>query len=121
MIGALLALLPTLAAFSGHASCVNDRFGQGQKCQQGGIVLSIQDRLACVEPAMKRMIFTVKVDGENFGFDPACASGLRESFTTKGLIECSVEAGMCSEFTPKNKIIVKCADKGSVEFVVKCK
>jgi len=66
------------------------------------------------------MDVTVKVDDEKFEFDPSCGFSFDEDFKTKSGINCEIKAGMCSAFSPKNKIEVTCgSEKKSVP--VRCK
>lgn len=66
------------------------------------------------------MDVVVRVGSERFTFDPSCNFSFREEFKTSDGINCRIEAGMCSSFSPKNKIEVSCEGTSDKVVSVSC-
>ena len=66
------------------------------------------------------MDVVVKVDDEVFNFSPSCKFSFTKKFETKNGLECEVNAGMCSSFSPKNRIEATCKNLPVESVVVKC-
>ncbi len=67
------------------------------------------------------MDVTVQVGLEKFKFSPSCNFSFNDSFKTASGTKCRISVGMCSNFSPRNQIEVRC-DKGADRSVpVKCK
>jgi len=66
------------------------------------------------------MDVTITVDGEDFDFEPSCNSSFDDDFETKSGKKCEVEAGMCSGFSPENKLEVECDDGSDEEIEIYC-
>ncbi len=66
------------------------------------------------------MDVTVIVDSEKFIFDPSCNFSFDRSFKTKSGVACTIKAGMCSGFSPRNKIEVDCEGSLTQSVPVKC-
>lgn len=62
----------------------------------------------------------VNIDDEVFHFDPSCKFSFNEDFKTKNGLECKINAGMCTSFSPKNQIEVICLNFNTVTVSVKC-
>ena len=77
------------------------------------------DKSDCVNGWVS-MDVTVRVDGETFKFTPSCKFSFNESFKTKEGRECRIDAGMCSSFSPTNKIEVVCKPGSQDSVTVDC-
>lgn len=66
------------------------------------------------------MDVTVEVGSESFRFDPSCSFSFDDQFTTSSGVECKVEAGMCSNFSPEKRFEVSCDDGSSSGVDIKC-
>ena len=66
------------------------------------------------------MDVVVSVDDEVFRFDPSCKFSFSKTFKTKNGFECKIDAGMCSSFSPKNRIEVACPNLSVISVPVKC-
>ncbi|MCB0367518.1 MAG: hypothetical protein H6624_12585 [Bdellovibrionaceae bacterium] len=62
----------------------------------------------------------VQVGFETFDFNPSCSFSFNDSFATEDGIQCEIAAGMCSAFSPYNRIEVSCEDGSSDGVDVKC-
>jgi len=67
------------------------------------------------------MDINVSVNGERFNFDPSCNFSFDDTIKTSSGMECRVEAGMCSSFSPQKRFEVTCDDGSSEEIPIKCK
>lgn len=74
------------------------------------------DKSDCVNGWVS-MDVNVRIDDEIFKFTPSCKFSFNENFKTKDGVECKIDAGMCSAFSPRNKIEVSCAG-GFQDFVL---
>jgi hypothetical protein len=79
----------------------------------------ISDKEACANGRIS-MDIEVTVNGERFKFSPSCRFSFDKKFSTKSGTECEIEAGMCSNFSPRQKIFVKCSDGSNDSVDVKC-
>lgn len=66
------------------------------------------------------MDVTVRVDQERFSFNPSCKFSFSKNFKTKDGTSCTINAGMCSQFSPRNKLEVNCKDSFSKSVAIKC-
>ena len=66
------------------------------------------------------MDVTVTVDGEDFDFNPSCSFSFDDNFTTEEGLECEVEAGMCSGFSPQESFEVSCSDGSEESVDIEC-
>lgn len=66
------------------------------------------------------MDVVVSVDVERFRFEPSCNFSFSQSFQTSQGLTCQIEAGMCSSFSPQERIEVRCDDGGSDSVSVDC-
>lgn len=77
------------------------------------------DRNDCVNGWLS-MDVSVYVDNERFDFDPSCSFSFDKRFTTRDNLECRVSAGMCSSFSPHERIEVSCDDGSGDSVTVDC-
>lgn len=82
-------------------------------------IVIVYDDEDCVSGWLS-MDVAVNVDGEIFKFDPSCKFSFNETFKTKKGFYCKIDAGMCSSFSPKNRIEVNCSNLGEAAVFVKC-
>jgi len=66
------------------------------------------------------MDVTVRVDGEEFDFNPSCDFSFSDNFITNTGLNCEVDAGMCSGFSPDGRFEVECEDGSSEEIDIEC-
>ena len=66
------------------------------------------------------MDVTVTVGDEEFDFDPSCSFSFDEDFETRAGVKCEVEAGMCSGFSPEERLEVSCEDGSSAYVDIEC-
>lgn len=77
------------------------------------------DKDKCVQGWIS-MDVNVTVNGEGFKFDPSCKFSFDQDFATSKGIKCRINAGMCSSFSPANKIEVECRDGSQESVTVAC-
>jgi translation initiation factor IF-1 len=62
----------------------------------------------------------ITLDGQKYKFDPSCSFSFSKRFNTKDGVECKIEAGMCSSFSPKNSFEVKCENGAKGSVAIRC-
>lgn len=83
-----------------------------------GVVID-NDENDCVNGFIS-MDVVVRVDSESFRFNPSCRFSFDDTFKTSRGVKCKISAGMCTSFSPKEKIEVSCSDGGNDSVKVKC-
>jgi len=85
-----------------------------------GIAIRPEDYKACADGDMS-MDVDVYIDGEKFSMNPSCAFSFDEDIETRKGVECEIEAGMCSPFSPKGRFVVECEDDRKASIPILCK
>ncbi|MFH1728543.1 MAG: hypothetical protein ABIA04_08995 [Pseudomonadota bacterium] len=54
------------------------------------------------------MDIDVEIEDEEFEFNPSCNFSFNKKFKTHRGLECQIRSGMCSPWSPKRRVVVKC-------------
>jgi translation initiation factor IF-1 len=88
-------------------------------CKKESKILIESDQMACAKKRSS-MKFRVAFRDQKFDFEPSCSFSFSKRFKTKEGIDCKLEAGMCSSFSPKNRFEVSCEDGSKGATSVQC-
>lgn len=78
------------------------------------------DKPKCLQGSMS-MDIEVTVKKETFKFSPSCSFSFSNDFKTKDGTKCSIKAGMCSSFSPKERFEVECDKLKKATVGIPCK